>query len=320
MKKIAYIIGFRYSNDDDRRMDNLILTLKWLIEIKKCIVKHIDLQIIVIEQDSKKKFNIAENIQNELEYLFIYNDGYYNRGWAFNVGYKSFSADYYFFADGDIIMKNIDMIYVFTSCFKYEAVNPYEHIYDSTKEYVTDPNFDPLIWKEPKNLSERTYTCFSGGIMGIEKNAMQIIAGWDERFRGRGWEDYAFTAKIKLFLYSIHTYSFNALHLWHPWEINTTREINEKLNAEYERYHFDNYVDVIEMACEFGSPIKYASLHTIIKNHKYVMSESRYKYGYEQYKNAKKHHFHTKKIFLYLCEQLYQLQKNNSNSIKESGT
>ena len=113
---------------------------------------------------------------------------------------------YYFFADGDIIMKKENIINVFNTCFKYEAISPYLLIYDSTKEYI-DENFNPLIWKDPTIFTKRNNTCFAGGIIGLKNYAMKSISGWDERFRGRGWEDYAFAAKINLFL-SLSLYDY----------------------------------------------------------------------------------------------------------------
>jgi len=60
------------------------------------------LRIVVIEQD---KISTIENVfDNEVEYIFVYNDGFYNRVWVFNVCVKEFpESDYYFFADNDIV-------------------------------------------------------------------------------------------------------------------------------------------------------------------------------------------------------------------------
>jgi hypothetical protein len=324
MKSIAYIIGFRVSDSDDRRLENLISTLYWLIEVKRelNLKKNIKLKIIIIEQDSESKLHIPENIKVSVQYLFIHNDGYYNRGWAFNVGYKHFDTDYYFFADGDIIMKIKDIIRVFSSCFEYEAVNPYLNIYNSTEEYVLHNNFSSLMWNDPSIFNERKNTCFSGGIVGLSNHAIKTISGWDERFRGRGWEDYAFTAKINLFLYSTHVYSFSALHLWHPHEINTTRKINRKLNKQYEKYNFYDYVYLIEKNDYIGSPIKYSTLHPLTYYSNYYISNSRYSFAYHQYKHLFRKYGNKRIIFLNLCEQYHQ-QKicdiHESGDIPESG-
>lgn len=249
-------------------------------------------------------------------------------------------------------MNEDDMIDVFKTCFKYDAVNPYEDIYDSTEEYIistgklinsdnnfTDllienaimrPPFLPITYIEQSDLNEKSYksifpkrsnTCFSGGIMRICKYSMNLLNGWDERFRGRGWEDYAFTSKIELFLYSTHTYLYSALHLWHPWEINTTRSINENLNSEYEKYNFYDYLKLIEINDEFGSPIKYALLTSIkpynsLKNKTHV-SDYRYYYAKNFFNKLFKKYNNNRNVYLHLCDQLNQL--NNNNQIKESG-
>lgn len=319
MKTIAYIIGYRWTCEEDRRFLNLRITIDWLIGLKLKLKEHnINLIIIIVEQDVLPKLSIDKDIFKQFEYLFIYNCGFYNRGWGFNVGYKNYLADYYFFADGDILMKEDSMIDVFKTCFKYDAVNPYKHIYDSTEEYMKETVKLDLNTDFKRVFPERKNTCFSGGIMGICKYSMDLINGWDERFRGRGWEDYAFTAKIELFLYSKFTYPHSAIHLWHPWEINTTKEINERLSAEYENYSFCDYLKLINTYAEFGSPIKYASFSSINSAiHKKYISDCRYYYAKKFYNKLFRKYKNNKYVYLYLCDQLKQL--NDNEQIKESG-
>lgn len=295
MKHIVYIIGHRSS--DPFRIRNLLLVTKWLVDLKHLIenqsqfksadqikARHtlstskwlanlkrcsdeFKLTILVVEQDSKPTVNNI--LDKNITYLFAYNPGFYNRGWAFNIGFKQYeSADYFYFADNDIIMDNRNLIDVFRHCFKYDAVNPYDAIYDTKSElFECTPyanidiydNFD--VNKLEKNhhiKGKREHTCFSGGIVGISKGAMHKLAGWDERFRGRGWEDYAFTVKINLFLKNIHTFCNNAVHLWHPWEIRTDKEKNHFLNNEYYCYTVDDYIKMIHNDInKFGCINKY---------------------------------------------------------------
>lgn len=321
MQTISYIIGYRFTDINDRRTENLKLTIKWLVELKKQLSEQskINLQIIIIEQANSPKFSVDDNLKDYIQYLFIYNAGYYNRGFAFNVGFKQFNADYYFFADGDILLNCKSMIHVFNTCFDYEAVNPYNHIYDSDESYVTDKYFNPIVWNDNiSNLfSERKDTCFTGGIMGISRHAMNNISGWDERFRGRGYEDYAFTAKINLFLYSCYTYPYSALHLWHPYEVNTTREINEKINSEYAEYTFYDYVNLIESNHAIGNPLKYATYPQINNDEKYRLSDSRYKLGKKRYNNAQKKGKST--VYLILGGQSHNLNNINACAPESGG-
>jgi hypothetical protein len=326
MKTISYIIGYRLTCDEDKRLCNLIITINWLMRLKiKLKTCNINLNIIIIEQDVIPKFNITSSVFKQIEYLFIYNSGFYNRGWGFNVGYKNYVSDYYFFGDGDIIMNENDMINVFTTCFKYDAVNPYKEIYDSTEEYMKINEKIELINLNNNFISlfpKRENTCFSGGIMGISEYSMSLLNGWDERFRGRGWEDYAFTSKIELFLYSTKTYGYLALHLWHPYETNTTRIINEALNLEYETYDFYDYLKLIDTYISFGSPIKYAFIKhnspdvSLFKRKKYI-SDYRYYYAKKFFYKLLNKYNSNKHVYLYLCNQLDQL--TNNGEIKESG-
>lgn len=276
MKKIAYIIGHRNSSDSCRKR-NLLLVLKWLENIKKILKDHnICLKIIIIEQDDSPKIKIDSD---EIIHTFIYNSEFYNRGWGFNVGFKTVNADYYFFADNDILLKNDDMINVFLKCFKYDAVKPYYKLYDTTDNYVNDIKFDPcnfngLSCEYKKTFNKRSCMCFGGGIVGLSKQSVNVISGWDERFRGRGWEDYAFTAKMKLFLYTLHTFDFYAIHLWHNYETNTTKIINSDLDKEYQMYNVKNYVELIEKSCNFGLSLKYSQFG---KQEKHTYNKFKYK-------------------------------------------
>lgn len=321
MKTVNYIIGFRKSYKNDRRTENLILTLQWLINVKNILLEKtkIKLQIIIIEQDSCIKLDIPENIKKEIQHLFIYNNGFYNRGWAFNVGYEVYKGDYYFFADCDIIMKTNDIIDVIETCFKYEAINPYSQIFDSTEEYVSNEKFNPLCWISPEklNFNERKDTCFTGGIMGISEYAFKILAGWDERFRGRGWEDYGFTAKLNLFCNNTHTYNYQALHLWHPCEIFTTKEINIKINEEYKNYNFKDYLNLVETNNIFGSPVKYSITNEQttdmrkISDYRYDRARRRFDRLLSKYKTLSN-------VFFVLCEQ-FQYIDLPSCVMNESG-
>jgi GT2 family glycosyltransferase len=325
MKTICYIIGYRGTNKDDRRYDNLIITLTWLIFVKNELERrndNITLLIIVVEQDAFAKLVIPPSLSPHIQQLFIHNNGFYNRGWAFNVGYKLFFGDYYFFADCDIIMDIEEAITVFETCFEVEAVNPYAHIFDSTKEYVESGSeainalggdaFNPLTWKSPASLgfAERMDTCFSGGIVGISEHAFSTISGWDERFRGRGWEDYAFSAKINLFLYSTRTYDFDALHVWHPFEIHTTREINIKINEEYKGYGFGDYMRLVEGNNAFGLPTKY-SMSQPIQQIPVKISERRYRYAKRKYYNLLATYGSIQNVFFVLCEQVQYINEND---------
>lgn len=315
MKTIAYIIGFRSTDPINGQYYNLILTLRWLIEVKKILYlgDDIKLKILVVEQDTTPKFMIPKNIEAYIQYLFVYNSGPYNKGWGFNVGYTHFSADYYFFAECNIIMKLENIINVFKNCFKYEAVKPYLVTHDSTKEYILNDKFDPLVWADPTQFSERKDACFSEGIVGLSDHAIKSISGWDERFRGYGLEDFAFTAKINLFIYSIRTYFFPALHLWHQPETILISATNEELNNKYSQYDFYDYVDIIEKNC-IGYSIKYSTLRPLEYKSNYKLSDSRYNFGKERYSRLKKICKTKNEIYLNLCENQNQNHTKNIDS------
>ncbi len=257
MKHIVYIIGHRSS--DPFRIRNLILTTDHLIAIKNRLHKEhhnynhnynhnyeqIKLTIVVVEQDSKPTINHLLNPQ--IHYIFAYNAGEYNRCWAFNVGFKHYvSADYFYFGDNDIVMKNDDLIDIFHQCHQYSVINPYLVIHDTTSslfEKVSTLDFNHETPINQYRSGEREHTCLTGGIVGMSRQLFGQLGGWDERFRGRGWEDYALTAKIRLMVPNdrLHIFKYPAVHLWHPYDMNNSRMINYDLNTEYSYYDANDY-------------------------------------------------------------------------------
>jgi len=132
---------------------------------------------------------------------------------------------------------------MFINCFNYDSVNPYSKIYDTYQIIHDNKKYISKFYNDKKDINNLIYN--------------DIISGWDERFRGRGWEDYAFTSKIFLFLENNYTFKYDALHLYHPWEINTTREINEKLDKEYMSYTPKDYINQILYSDTIGDINKY---------------------------------------------------------------
>lgn len=256
ISKICYIIGHRAS--EPTRTKNLLLTTEWLLNVKQKLNKNVELTILVVEQDVEPK--VKDILPSGIEYIWLNNDGYYNRGWVFNVGFREYiNCTYFFFADNDIIMKDNEIIHVFNECYNYNAVNPYKDVYDSTIQirkkqiykFTNTTSISRLI-RQNYISGARDNICFSGGVMGINKKSMIILNGWDERFRGRGYEDYAFTSKLKLFIPNTKVFNFNALHIYHPFEINTTREISLKIDIEYSKYKFNDYVALLMNKLDYG--------------------------------------------------------------------
>ncbi len=273
MTHIIYVIGHRSS--DAFRVRNLLLVVQQLLAViyklnysidvlnsfstKKLLytTNNLNLKILVLEQD--KQATIQHILPKSVEYLFIYNPGEYNRCWAFNVGYQQYpTADYYFFADNDIILKTDDFIKLFNECIKYDAVNPYKYLYDSNPCINSIKKLDLDCWN-PKFLGNfRQGTCLAGGLLGISGKLFKKTGGWDERFRGRGYEDYAYTAKIILLTDNIYTFPSKGLHLWHPYDICNTRTLNEQLQEEYKKYTADEFFsDKTGKLTEIGCCKKY---------------------------------------------------------------
>jgi hypothetical protein len=184
--RISYIIGYRQSSAD--RLTGLKFVLNWLNAILP------DMEIILVEQDEKPKLDIP--LPANCKKYFIYNPGLYNRCWAFNVGVKKTEKEILVFADSDMFMSREDYLRCFEVGLAYEAVNPNGNRVIN----VGDADSERLTFEE---LENRKLWTFAAGIMLMQRQALEKIGGWDERFEGWGVEDDAITHLIRNMLSNI---------------------------------------------------------------------------------------------------------------------
>ena len=184
--RISYIIGYRQSSTD--RLTGLKFVLSWLGKYLP------EMEIILVEQDEQPKLDIS--LPSNCKKFFVYNPGLYNRCWAFNVGVKKAGKEILAFADSDMFMSQEDYIRCFEACLMYEAVNPNGNRVIN----VSDTDSGNLSYKE---LENRKLWTFAAGIMLMQRQAIEKIGGWDERFEGWGVEDDAITHLIRNVLSNI---------------------------------------------------------------------------------------------------------------------
>src|SRR3990167_2600731 len=140
MVHIVYIIGHR--SCDGFRTRNLLCTIEYLVSVRRELQHRIHLTIVVVEQDERPTL---AGVLKGCHYRFLYNCGQYNRGWAFNtvaVEWRNY-ADYYFFADNDILIP--DLANIFSKCDRYSAVSPYKDIYDTRPSLFQEKDLKYLL-------------------------------------------------------------------------------------------------------------------------------------------------------------------------------
>ncbi len=197
LKDVSYIIGYRQSSED-RRL-GLQFVLNWLYKFLP------EMEILLVEQDAES--NIDLKLPPNCKKHFIYNPGLYNRCWAFNVGVKLTDRKILAFADSDMFMDKDDYIRAFEACRTFQAVNPN----GQTTYNVVNADVDALTFE----ISEkRKLWTFAAGLIMMQREAFDLIGGWDERFEGWGGEDDAISHLIYNSLTS-KTFDFKMYHVDH---------------------------------------------------------------------------------------------------------
>lgn len=220
----SYIITHR--GKDGRRLANLYATIKWISQFKE----H-DIEIIVIEQDTEKTFQLNENVKH----ILAYNSTIFSRAWGLNVGANIATKDRYIFGDSDII-HNYDefnsFLYKFSNEFKdCDVVSPYNSrvlfLNEEDSAHFRNTLQIKTLLKVPSGRSP-----LMGGVCVMTRNCFIKTNGWDENFVGWGGEDSAYAQYLYCGNAKIKFDNCTAYHLYH--------ERDKKGVTEYRKAYINN--------------------------------------------------------------------------------
>lgn len=204
--EFSYIIAYKQTSF--YREKNLKSILQWLsINSSKA-----NFEIIIVEQDTEQKLCI--DLPPNCKHIFVYNDSFFNKSWAFNIGAKASSSDILVFGDCDIIMDFKELLICVNACKNNKgAVDPKKYVLDTA---VNEPDIF-----NPKRNSIRGSVVFAGGLFLIHKCQFYFINGWDEDMVGWGGEDDLMTHKIKSLIPNTELIPYKVYHLYHDISIRT---------------------------------------------------------------------------------------------------
>lgn len=236
----SVILTYREGATPDRRR-NLCATLAWLARTPGC-------DVVVVEQDRLPR--LAGDLPHPAcRMLFAYNPGPFNKSWGLNVGARAATGPVMVFSDADVVVDGMLARAIALCRERYHVVKPYRHLVDLTPQetdrvragaYDFQPERDRHAPPNREAVSEVLALC--GGMFAIRAEAFARLGGWDERFRGWGGEDDAFTYKVqRARLPTVELDERAALHLWHPRAEEATfgqphYRGNCELLARYRRY------------------------------------------------------------------------------------
>jgi glycosyltransferase involved in cell wall biosynthesis len=232
-RDITVVMGIRVSPDEPERLRNAQTCLQALNLQNFPRWRY---RLVVVEQDVTPRL---ENILTPLvdKYVFAFNPGPYNRGWAFNIGacLPGSRNGLLCFMDADLLVapdflrRGLETVQAGLS-----AVLPYREILyldpASTERAVGDYLAAPVRGLDATNYHGRPFDTSQGGCIWVEASLYHKIGGHDERFRGWGREDREFCDRLER-VTAMARLPGTLLHLYHtrPEEEGQWATTNQRL-------------------------------------------------------------------------------------------
>lgn len=226
--RITYVIGYRHSND---RIMNLKKTLEWVSAFS-------NIDIILVEQD---KYSKISHLYIPGRYVFAYNDGPYNRSWAFNIAMRYNQNPIIAFGDSDLIMRPEDFVSSVNMLKDVDVVSPYSSVLDLTAE-ENNLSFNELIRiKRPgRGETDNQKINLCGGIVLFRADAIIKVGGWAENyFTGWGGEDDFQTFKVKKLGLTSLEMPFKCFHFHHQRQPIDQKAYHKMLTLLQQLYNLD---------------------------------------------------------------------------------
>jgi glycosyltransferase involved in cell wall biosynthesis len=216
---VTVIMGIRASSHEPQRLRN---ARACLMALNLQDLQRWRYRIIVVEQDSEPR------CQHELapladRYLFAYNAGAYNRGWAFNIGavQPDNNSGVLCLIDADLLVPSDFLARGLESyCTAgHQVVSPYHEIAfldndmsaKAIRHRLSDPSGSFDAGEYPAQVSGDS----QGGCIWIDAKLYRKIGGHDERFRGWGREDREIWSRLAREI-NIKRLRGRLIHLVHP--------------------------------------------------------------------------------------------------------
>jgi glycosyltransferase involved in cell wall biosynthesis len=205
-REVNVVVGVRARPGEPERLRN---AKACLLALNLQSIARWRYRIILVEQDSEP-FAKSELAPLADRYVFAYNPGPYNRGWAFNIGAQLVGE-----GPAPLCLLDADILFSPESLAAglealaagRNAFQPFREVIfldrDSSERVIRERLSNP---HRPLNVYDFEGSVFGtsrGGAIWVRSNLYHLVGGHDERFRGWGREDREFfdrlnrTAKVR---------------------------------------------------------------------------------------------------------------------------
>jgi len=160
-----------------------------------------------------------------------------NRSQARNRAVAQSSGDIIIIADADIVFhrRQIDVAlqYIAVGAEWVVGFNRYEQLTgpDTRTVLAQNPRSPVLRFPSPRWSTDQG----NAGLMVLTRAAFYEVGGYDERFSGYGWEDWAFANALSTLVHPLVAVPDFVLHLCHP-RVSTRNSDKRKMKPLFDPY------------------------------------------------------------------------------------
>lgn len=200
-------------------------------------LKHPEVQIILVEQDDKNKFNL--NLVSCIEYELAKSSKmgmHFSKSFAFNTGVNKSKFEKIILHDADMLVRSDYSRMIDDLLDKYDSVHIGKTVCymekESTNKIVNSQSID-----RNNVSSDRIVNYYEGGSLAIRRKSYIDIGGFCEKFIGYGCEDCEFYHRMVNGTNSYVIRSIDLFHLWHD-RINgwtDKHEVNKNIHERLKR-------------------------------------------------------------------------------------
>ncbi len=217
-REVTVILGIRVKPEEPERLRNARACL-WSLNLQD--LERWRYRIVVVEQDT------APSLHRELgplidQYVFAYNPGPYNRGWAFNTGARiaGRKAGPLLLLDADVLLPATALrLGLETARNGRNAFSGFREVAyldaASTERAIRDRIEHPERPLDVYDYEGSVFQTSVGCCFWVKSDLYHHAGGHDERFRGWGREDREFRGRIAA-LTKVRTLAGCVFHLDHP--------------------------------------------------------------------------------------------------------
>lgn len=223
---ISYVIGHK----GIERLPHLLATINTIAS-----QKNVQIECIVVEQSAVSE--IADQLPEWVRYIHITPptvDMPYCRSWAFNVGAKAASGDYFIFHDNDMLIPESYSVEMLKTLQQgYEFVNLKRFVFYLNEKHTASvfAGLSTYADDAPEYIVQNLE---GGGSLGVERKAFFEIGGFDESFVGWGGEDNEFWERAAT--RNIFSYGYLPIvHLWHASQPGKQNRDQSEAMLRYKR-------------------------------------------------------------------------------------